>query len=126
MARRKSGREIFSHRGRRHEDGIRTLLLGRPIERSDISLVAVQSEVIAIGDIDRRGAVLSQILREGRYAFSGQRRCDRAAGEPPRQRKSLERSFSDLSVPLFDEDEEFHLRTPSPLSFRNLKSRGIS
>jgi hypothetical protein len=61
-------------------------------------LFPVERELFAIGDVDDAGSVGPEPLRERRHAPARKDRGDGPAGQPPGERKRLERArLADLS-----------------------------
>ena len=131
VPRREPRGHVLAHRGRRDQHRVGCSLLRRGVEGSHVSLVGIERELVAIGDVDGPGPVRAELLRQAGHALSGEHGGGRACAEPARERQGFEGRLADLAVALFDEDEKLHLTSfsvPGPVSSpssRGPQARGI-
>jgi hypothetical protein len=126
VARGKARRDVLAHGRRGDQDGVRCLFLRRGVERPDVSLRAVERQLVPVRHVDDTGAVFPEAARESPDALSRQDGRDGPSRELARERQRFEGSLADLPLALLDEDQELHGWQPSaPVILRSEATKNL-
>ncbi len=89
VSRGEPGRDVLAHRRRGDQHGVRTVLLRGRVQSADVPLVAVEGEVVPVGDVYDAGPVFPEAGGERRDARARQHCGDRSSRETPREGQRL-------------------------------------